>query len=349
MILRKRLFVFISLICCAVKLFALRLEPDLSNLFRLSVPVFENPAVEALDQNIVLENDWIQIDYVIKNNSDSSLTLPVFFSFKPMPSDRAVIDICVPFEFTLKLDDKTIPFVVKYDGQTVAQENYFSEGAYRNESKINFEVKMQPKQNHKISIKYKGSNGWSFVGNFIYKIPLLKNPDGKSAKYNFKIVSTKELYLARNNIEQKILRTSENTWECSNFTLKPGEDYPDEEVFLSCLLNNLFGSEDTIYLTKDYENNKLMLFFLEKNLSENYIDEDLLYVMNKNQLRYLRNAFYLLHGYDFKSQDLKDFFSEFINLRDYKVNLNFSEADFNEFERENIRRIKKSEAEWDKK
>ena len=140
MILRKRLFIFVSLICCSFKLFALRPEPDTSNLFRLSAPVFENPAVEALEQNIVLENDWIQIDYVIKNNSDSSLTLPVYFLFKPWPTDRIVVDICVPFDFSLKLDDKTIPFAVNYDGQLVAPEKYFSEGAYRNESKINFKI-----------------------------------------------------------------------------------------------------------------------------------------------------------------------------------------------------------------
>lgn len=59
------------------------------------------------------------------------------------------------------------------------------------------------------------------------------------------------------------------------------------------------------------------------------------------QLRIARNTVYALHGYDFKSEDLKSLFTEWGKNwnPNYKVNLNFSEEELSEREKKNIKLI----------
>ena len=87
-------------------------------------------------------------------------------------------------------------------------------------------------------------------------------------------------------------------------------------------------------------NNMENIYFNEKELSEELIKQQDLFFLSNDQLRLLRNAFYAIHGYDFKSQDLKEYFSGF---NWYKPNPNFSESDFTEIERKNIELIRQME------
>lgn len=56
----------------------------------------------------------------------------------------------------------------------------------------------------------------------------------------------------------------------------------------------------------------------------------------------LRNSIYATHGYDFKDQKWKAYFSKMYEEKgyDYMINSNFSESDFNEIERKNIELIR---------
>ena len=65
--------------------------------------------------------------------------------------------------------------------------------------------------------------------------------------------------------------------------------------------------------------------------------------MNRIQLSILRNAFYALHGYNFKNNELKEFF--FNNLDGYSelVKKGFDEKSFNEIEKKNIELIRELE------
>ena len=103
-------------------------------------------------------------------------------------------------------------------------------------------------------------------------------------------------------------------------------------------LNNLVNLS---YKKLCFEVLKLFLDdFNEKELSEELIKQQDLFFLSNDQLRLLRNAFYAIHGYDFKSQDLKEYFSGFSW---YKPNPNFSESDFTEIERKNIELIRQME------
>lgn len=69
------------------------------------------------------------------------------------------------------------------------------------------------------------------------------------------------------------------------------------------------------------------------------MNADDLFWYRKDQLRVIRKTIYALHGDEFKSQDLIDLFAEWGKYwsRPYKVNPNFSEEDFSDIEKENIK------------
>ena len=87
-------------------------------------------------------------------------------------------------------------------------------------------------------------------------------------------------------------------------------------------------------------NNTKTIYSKDRNLSQEVIEQKELFYLSNNQLRLLRNAFYAIHGYHFKYQDLQNYFTKFMW---YKVNPNFSESDFNEIERKNIALIREME------
>lgn len=73
---------------------------------------------------------------------------------------------------------------------------------------------------------------------------------------------------------------------------------------------------------------------------------DSLFWYTKPQLRIMRNTIYALHGYDFKSKDLKELFNDWGKnwYPKYTVNPDFSEDDLTEIEKYNIELLLKEEA-----
>ena len=65
----------------------------------------------------------------------------------------------------------------------------------------------------------------------------------------------------------------------------------------------------------------------------------------KEQLRLVRNAIYALHGYDFKTEDLKEYFNSVGKnwYPPYEINPNFSETSFSYYEKKNIQNILEEE------
>jgi hypothetical protein len=71
-------------------------------------------------------------------------------------------------------------------------------------------------------------------------------------------------------------------------------------------------------------------------LSTEYLSQEELTMVSKEVLAYLRNRIYANHGYNFITPKWRDMFSQ---LDWYEPNPNFSENLFNEYEKENLRRI----------
>lgn len=70
--------------------------------------------------------------------------------------------------------------------------------------------------------------------------------------------------------------------------------------------------------------------------------------LTKKQLRFNRNMIYALHGYEFKSKDLRDYVNTYGKDWNppYKVNPDFSEDDFSEIEKANIKFLLEQEKKW---
>jgi hypothetical protein len=77
-----------------------------------------------------------------------------------------------------------------------------------------------------------------------------------------------------------------------------------------------------------------------------YKEETDIRVYTKNQVRLFINFFYAIHGYDFRNERYKNYFIKrrtIHNGRKYTINPNFSENDFNGYERRNINYLLKME------
>ena len=65
----------------------------------------------------------------------------------------------------------------------------------------------------------------------------------------------------------------------------------------------------------------------------------------KEQLRLVRNAIYALHGYNFQSVDLREYFNSVGKYWNppYEINPNFSESDLSYYEKTNIQNLLEEE------
>jgi hypothetical protein len=76
-------------------------------------------------------------------------------------------------------------------------------------------------------------------------------------------------------------------------------------------------------------------------LNREIIPNEELTLLNSEQLRILRNSIYAYHGYEFRSADLRNYFSR---QNWYRINNNFTENIFSENERTNLENIIREES-----
>lgn len=81
---------------------------------------------------------------------------------------------------------------------------------------------------------------------------------------------------------------------------------------------------------------------------ERLVTEEDVFWFNKKQLRLVRNLLYALHGYEFKSKELRDYVEKYGQewREKYTPNPNFSEDDFSEIEKANIKFLLEQEKKW---
>jgi hypothetical protein len=115
-------------------------------------------------------------------------------------------------------------------------------------------------------------------------------------------------------------------------------------VFVAVIAAGFTSAEAAAPTAKGYEFTKGAEDPLEDLPAEVLYTENLskekLAVTDKDVLAYMRNRIYARHGYVFKTKKWKD---EFTKYDWYRPNQKFSEKLFNNFEKENIRRIQAAE------
>lgn len=126
-------------------------------------------------------------------------------------------------------------------------------------------------------------------------------------------------------IKNEFKKISDNTFEAFFFNVEP-ENYTD--VFYIELGSILF----------DDGPKKFPRYFPYDDIA---ITTDDMKWYRKDQLRILRNTIYALHGYTFKSNDLREFFQKYGKdwYPPYEENPNFSENMLSEIEKQNINAI----------
>lgn len=136
--------------------------------------------------------------------------------------------------------------------------------------------------------------------------------------------------MASKNISSDFQRITDNKYEFITYNVEP-ENY--ENVFEI----SLFDVLDNIGPTK------FPSFF---DFDKEVVDPENFKWYTKAQLRLVRNAIYALHGYEFKSNDLKEYFGK-VGQRwnpPYTINKNFSEDDLSEIEKTNIKNLLEEES-----
>ena len=124
------------------------------------------------------------------------------------------------------------------------------------------------------------------------------------------------------NIEKDFIRSHDNTY-AAVFTFLKQERPAMFQIFIKDIADDTGPQNFPAYFRfNKYKTNAEDLFWYRKD-----------------QLRVIRKTIYALHGAEFKSQDLIDLFSDWGKYwsSPYKINPNFSEEDFSDIEKENIK------------
>lgn len=261
----------------------------------------------------------------------------------------------IPEDFNIIVSNKNIDFIYKWEDIILNSSDVFAKGIYKPDisGDIVFSINIKSNEYILIEVNYsKNTQRINFI-NFAQNIKYNSN-----YKRNVVIVNS-----GTNSFIGKI-----STWNTNA--------YGEYENEILNLYNNHFDSPDIKF---EHRNNEIILkyinsestnigiysyTFLEKSPYSAYklypdsvvfgmikpeiyskieIPKIKLFFLNRKQLSILRNAFYALHGYNFKNNELKEFF--FNNLDGYSelVKKGFDEKSFNEIERKNIELIRELE------
>ena len=135
----------------------------------------------------------------------------------------------------------------------------------------------------------------------------------------------KDIVLNINNLKYDLI----NTKQFSNIIKYNGEYYIEKKVLSKNSNNKIYSYEKVIinqfegeFSIEDKNIKRKIILNLHidnKKFNNTFINEELLYnltskelsELTKEELRLLRNAFFALQGYQFKSKDLQEFFGQF--------------------------------------
>ena len=323
--------------------------------FEMSSIIIKEDGIAISAQRIFCTEDGIEITYDIKNSTERKVMFPAKIECIPLGFQRIGNEIPIPLDFKILVNDAEINFDVYYCNQLIKKDDYYKKNKFysnNEKSEIFFNLTIPSMETISVKLFYKNlqNHGANQTGtNFKYVIKLHKNLNNIPIDYFFtyKNLKSAEAYIDNliiydykadtiSKIQYNIELNNGDLWtfRLSNCNLK------NDDFYILVFLTIFDLSLDATNIRITSYNNMENIYFNEKELSEELIKQQDLFFLSNKQLRLLRNAFYAIHGYDFKSQDLKEYFSGFSW---YKPNPNFSESDFTEIERKNIELIRQME------
>ena len=342
------------LMVCAVAIFSCFGFDSESGLnpFDVSSLLFDKEGVFVISQTINCTEDSIEINYVVKNLTDFGITVPAKFECAPLGDQRSANDIAIPYGFKILINGKDAKFAVYNDNSQVKK--YYENNFYDKKSEIHFNMTIPSKETVSVKVSYQNlqNAGTNQTGtNFKYLIKLHKNKNNEPIDYDFSYTSSKDSEAYIENII--IFDNNDDTYPELNYNIERsfsagnvwsfnivGHVFESDNMYVFIGLTYYDLSADSTDIRIYSHNNTKTIYFKDRNLSQELIERKELFFLSNEQLRLLRNTFYAIHGYHFKSQDLRNYFTQY---RWYKTNPNFSEADFNETERKNIALIREME------
>lgn len=354
MVLKRIYFFVIILILFLFPFYGLDLK-SCDNPFDISELKFEEDGIIVKSQKITCTESEVIIDYCLLNTTSHNISLPIKIECKDLGFQTLRNDIIIPYDFSIFIDNSIVNYDVYSKNILVPKAFYYlnCESYSDGIATITFNALISSMKESVLKISYKNlqNAGNNQTGtNFVYKIKLQKNSNNKKVDYSFNYLAlqTSKLYInniglydkynedfieINNNVERSY--SSKNIW-----TYKLSTIFESNDIYLIISLRLFDLSLDITDIRLFNYEDILTLFLNEKNLRKEKIESREIFYLTNNQLSLLRNSFYAMHGYDFKNQTYKSFFS---NYKWYKVSPKFSESDFNEIEKKNIAIIKEME------
>lgn len=311
------------------------------------MPVEFNRKVKILSEKVSINDFKTEVEIEISCEDLAGLEASIVC--KPCGYGRSYTDMLIPKDFEIFEDNEKIDFFVLYEGKERAPEEAFSIAGYH-PSEIHF--CLAPASNaFTLRLSYYNRSiikldEWGYGFTLMnYRFASKKSQKNVVIKYTD---NTEELVLTEvlniNDYDNKILFWNSDAEKKCDVLRNINAN---GEIYWECGL-----PKDTAQLEVVFEDGYMELTYNNRfclgglNISKYLIDCRLLFFLPKEYLEILRNSFYAIHGYNFRNQKWKDYFSKMYEKKDskYIINPNFSESDFNETERKNIALIREMES-----
>ena len=312
------------------------------------LPVEFNRQVKILSEKVSINDFKTEVE--IEVFYEDSAVLEASIVCKPCGYGRSYTDMMIPKDFEIFKDGRKTDFFVLCEGKKYTPEEAFSVAGYSyRPSEIHFRLASANKA-------------------FILKLSYYNRSIIKLYERGYGFTLMNYRFASKESQKNVVLKCTDNTEELVLSEVLSINDYDNESLFWTsdaekkCDVSRNVSANGEIYWTCELPKDSVMLevafepaymeltydkrfHFDDFDISKCLIDYRRLFFLSRECLEILRNSFYAIHGYDFKNQKWKDYFSEMYEKRDskYIINPNFSESDFNEIERKNIELIRKME------
>lgn len=319
--------------------------------FDVSCIKFSNESIIVVTHNITCNETTVENEYILLNKLEEAIVLPITIECSPLGFGTVGNNIVIPYDFNITSENDIINYSVLKNSSLIDITSLYKENSLVDDKiEINFSLIIPESSSRSIVISYRNlQSGTSPLNmNYWYNIHLYKNPNGEPVNMSFAYNASRnpELYISsidiKNSRDESVLK-SLNVERSDKKTTKWSFRLPDyissennEYLKVSLLYYGLDTEDSHLYISHNGDT----IYWNNEDLMTKLIKQQDLFFLSNDQLRLLRNAFYAIHGYDFKSQDLKEYFSGFSW---YKPNPNFCESDFTEIERKNIELIRQME------